>query len=262
MSLLIKFPSRGRPEQLFTIASIYVEYAADMTKIRMLISLDTDDKTVTPEVIKKLKNIHKNVQVVVGTSCGKIGAINRDMPHPSTFSIVLLASDDMIPVQKGYDNIIREKMAKHYPDTDGVLFFNDGFHKNKLNTIVICGSKYYSRFGYIYYPGYKSLWCDNEFMDVANFLKKQTYFPEVIIKHEHPGTNSVIIFDETYTRNQVFYYEDEALYFSRRPIVSEMYNPRSESILRMSPSESILRMPSSFLTSPIKLPPVSIRIRR
>jgi hypothetical protein len=229
MSLLIKFPSRGRPEQLFTIYSRYVEYAEDMTKIRVLISLDTDDKTVTSEFIEKLKKIHPNVQVVVGTSCGKIGAINRDMPHPSTFNIVLLASDDMNPVQKGYDNIIRQKMAKHYPDTDGVLFFNDGFHKNNLNTIVICGSKYYSRFGYIYYPGYKSLWCDNEFTDVANFLKKQTYFPEIIIKHEHPGSNPSIVFDETYTRNQVFYYEDEALY-RKRSVTYKKWSPPKVSI--------------------------------
>ena len=250
MSLLIKFPSRGRPDQLFSIASKYVEYASDMANIRILISLDSDDATATPEFVEKLKNIHPNIQVVLGISSGKISAINRDMPD--TFQILLLASDDMVPLKKGYDSVIRQKMTKHYPDTDGVLFFNDGFHKDKLNTIVICGSAYYKRFGYIYYPGYKSLWCDNEFTDVAKLLKKQTYFPEVIIKHEHPGTNSAIIFDETYTRNQVFYFEDEALYFSRRPILARMYNP---------PSGSTLRMPTSSLTSPIKLPPVSIRIR-
>jgi hypothetical protein len=259
MSLLIKLPSRGRPDQLYSMASKYIEYAHDMTKIRMLIVLDTDDSTVTPQYVQKLKNIHPNVQVILGVSTGKIHAINRDTPCPSTFDILLLASDDMVPVQKGYDNIIRQKMAQHYPDTDGVLFFNDGFHKNRLNTIVICGSKYYKRFGYIYYPGYKSLWCDNEFTDVAKILKKQTYSPQVIIKHEHPGTNSAVVFDETYTRNQVFYFEDEALYFSRRSIVVQMYNPDSTTKSSSGPS---LRMPTSALNSPIKLPPVSIRIRR
>jgi hypothetical protein len=261
MRLLIKLPSRGRPDQLFTIASRYVQYAEDMTKIRMLIVLDTDDSTATPEYVQTLKNIHQNIEVNLGVSNGKIHAINRDTPSLSSFDILLLASDDMVPVQKGYDTIIRQKMIQHYPDTDGVLFFNDGFHKNKLNTIVICGSKYYSRFGYIYYPGYKSLWCDNEFTDVANILKKQTYSAQVIIKHEHPGTNSAIVFDETYTRNQVFYFDDEALYFSRRSIVAQMYTPPSTTKTTDNTGPR-LRMPTSSLNSPIKLPPVSIRIRR
>jgi hypothetical protein len=102
------------------------------------------------------------------------------------WDIFLLASDDMIPKVKGYDNIIRNKMKEFYPDTDGILWFNDGHQENRLNTLCILGKKYYDRFGYIYYPEYKSVWCDNEFMMVGDLLEKQTYFDEVIIEHEHP----------------------------------------------------------------------------
>jgi hypothetical protein len=77
-------------------------------------------------------------------------------------------------------------MKEHYPDTDGVLWFNDGHQGNNLNTLCILGKKYYERFNYIYHPEYKSVWSDNEFMLVGNILKKQTYFDEVIIEHEHP----------------------------------------------------------------------------
>ncbi len=77
-------------------------------------------------------------------------------------------------------------MIQYYPDTDGVLWFNDGFQKDRLNTLSILGKKYYDRFGYIYHPSYKSLWCDNEFTEVATKLGKQTYFEQIIIKHEHP----------------------------------------------------------------------------
>jgi hypothetical protein len=92
----------------------------------------------------------------------------------------------MTPKVKGYDNIIRNKMKEHYPDTDGVLWFNDGHQGNNLNTLCILGKKYYERFNYIYHPEYKSVWSDNEFMLVGNLLQKQTYFDEVIIEHEHP----------------------------------------------------------------------------
>lgn len=215
MRLLIKLPSRSRPDKLVAITSKYVEYSDDMDKTNFVISLDSDDKTVTPELVLNLKSIHKNIEVVVGSSTSKIHAINRDIPDPSTFDILLLASDDMNPIERGYDKIIREKMTLHYPDTDGVLFFNDGFNNEKLNTLVICGSKYYQRFNYIYYPGYMSLFCDNEFMDVANRLGKQTYFDKVIIRHEHPITDKTVEVDELYARNDKFFKRDRLLYVQR-----------------------------------------------
>ena len=138
----------------------------------------------TPEVIEKLKNF-KNLDFVFGESLNKIDAVNRDIVD-GDWDIILLASDDMIPEQLGYDDIIRNNMKKYFPNTDGVLWFNDGFQKENLNTLCILGKKYYKRFNYIYYPEYKSTWCDNEFMDVANLLGKQKYFANVIIRHEHP----------------------------------------------------------------------------
>ena len=124
--------------------------------------------------------------MVIGKSDSKIHAVNRDIDKIKDWDIVLLASDDMIPQVKGYDQIIIQKMKENYPDSDGVLWFNDGYQGDKLNTLCILGKKYFDRFKYIYFPEYKSTWCDNEFMSVANLLGKQTYFDEIIIKHEHP----------------------------------------------------------------------------
>jgi hypothetical protein len=186
MHILIKFPSRGRPDKLRSTFLKYVGFAEDISKISFLISLDEDDSTVTKTQQIILKKIHPDTQIVIGKSCGKIGAVNRDMELAPPYDILLLASDDMIPQVKGYDRIIRDKMTQHYPDTDGVVWFNDGYQKDRLNTLCIMGKKYYDRFGYIYHPSYKSLWCDNEFTVVATMLGKQTYFEQIIIKHEHP----------------------------------------------------------------------------
>ncbi|NBQ56461.1 MAG: hypothetical protein EBU36_07500 [Verrucomicrobia bacterium] len=51
------------------------------------------------------------VQVFQGPAEGKIAAVNRDVPSPDTFDILLLGSDDMIPMVKGYDDVIRQKMT-------------------------------------------------------------------------------------------------------------------------------------------------------
>lgn len=215
MNILIKLPSRGRPEKLKTTFSKYVEYASDLSNITFMVTVDEDDIMFTKSITRILQCIHPDTHVIVGPSCGKIGAVNRDMEKAPEYDILLLASDDMIPVQKGYDQIIRDNMLKYYPDTDGVLFFNDGHHQNRLNTLCILGKKYYERFGYIYHPSYKTEFCDNEFMDVANQLGRQTYIDQVIIEHQHPLWTGQPK-DCTYLLNDAYINNDKMNYLERR----------------------------------------------
>jgi hypothetical protein len=150
-------------------------------------------------------------RIVYGTSANKIDAINRDMELAGAWDVLLLASDDMIPEAQGYDDIIREKMKATYPDLDGVLWFNDGYAGEKLNTLVCMGSQYYKRDGYIYNPAYKSFFCDNEFMETATARKRQTYFPECIVRHQHPA-NTGGSDDDLYKHNNKYWNEDEKTY--------------------------------------------------
>jgi hypothetical protein len=171
----------------------------------------------TNEVLDKLSN-YKNTEVVIGLSKSKIDAVNRDLNnYKKHWDIVLLASDDMVPQIKGYDDIIRDNMMFNYPDTDGILFFNDGFQGNKLNTLCILGNRYYQRFNYIYHPDYKSCWSDNEFMVVGNILKKQSYINQVIIKHEHPdwGYGNP---DQIHKNNVLDYHYDLNVYNNHKNI--------------------------------------------
>ena len=185
MKLLIKFPTRSRRKQFFETFNKYQEYITESTT-RFLISIDEDDLDMNNDEVLAILESYDNVSFVIGQSNSKIHAINRDIDTLEDWDIILLASDDMIPQVKGFDKIITTLMGTNYSDTDGILFFNDGFKGQELNTLCILGKKYYERFNYIYYPEYKSTWCDNEFMMVGNILKRQKYFPMVIIKHEHP----------------------------------------------------------------------------
>ena len=215
MRLLIKFPSKNRSQKLIEVFKKYIEFAESPEQIKCILTLDLDDVTITQEVLDTLKNIHNQTTICLGVSGSKIKAVNRDMNVTSEYDIILLASDDMIPQIKGYDTIIRNKMKELYPDTDGVLWFNDGFQKNNLNTLCILGKKYYDRFGYIYNPEYSSLFCDNEFMEVANSLQKQTYIDTVIIKHEHPIITKTG-YDKLYEDNDKFFQIDRQTYIRRK----------------------------------------------
>ena len=215
MKLLIKFPTRNRKNKFFKVLRQYQNLCEDLDNTYFLITLDNDDESMNSSDVEDIFNTFKNVKVIYGTSNSKIHAVNRDIELVNDWDIVLLASDDMTPKVKGYDNIIRNKMKEFYSDTDGILWFNDGHMGNKLNTLCILGKKYYDRFGYIYYPEYKSVWSDNEFMLVGNLLGKQTYFEQVIIEHEHPdwGYGSR---DEIHQNNSKNENQDKLLFTKRK----------------------------------------------
>lgn len=208
MNLLIKFPTRGRRDKFFEVLNLYYDNLNNIDLTKFCVTIDDDDVSMNnDEVLYKLDQ-YKNLEYFVGFSESKIEACNSDIDEMIDWDIVLLASDDMIPQVKGYDDIIREKMEEYYPDTDGVLWFFDGNRKD-LNTLCILGKKYYDRFGYIYHRGYKSFYCDEEFTIVANKLGKQTFIEQVIIKHEHPDIpqyrNKL---DELYVKNHKYYSVD------------------------------------------------------
>jgi hypothetical protein len=217
MKILVKFPTRGRKNKFFNVLKKYQSFANDVDNITFLISIDEDDIEMNNPDSLDILSSFKNCNVVIGKSDSKIHAVNRDIDKIKDWDIVLLASDDMIPQVKGYDQIIIEKMKKNYPDSDGVLWFNDGYQGDKLNTLCILGKKYYDRFEYIYFPEYKSTWCDNEFMSVANLLGKQTYFDEIIIKHEHPDWGFGRQ-DEIHAKNHRDLQYDINLYNNRKKI--------------------------------------------
>ena len=212
LKLLIKFPTRSRPEKFFSVLEKYRTFQAT-DNVQYVVSCDIDDTTMNNKnVINKLKT-YKDLHFYFSENSSKVQACNANLNNIN-FDIVLLASDDMIPVVYGYDVYIKKYMESLYPDTDGVLWFNDGFQGKNLNTLSILGKKYYDRFGYIYNPEYKSLYCDQEFTQVSLMLKKTTYFDTCIIKHEQ---YSIINKDpdELYIKNDALQSIDLEVYKKR-----------------------------------------------
>jgi hypothetical protein len=158
MKLLIKFPTRGRPRVFRDTFQKYIDYQSGKHEVQFVLTMDVDDGSMnTPEQLEFI-NSKPNVTYCFGRSNTKVEAINANM-EGHEFDVLLLASDDMVPQVMGYDDIILSNMEKYYPDTDGVLHFNDARTGRGLNTLSIMGKKMYDHFGYIYHPDYKSLWC-------------------------------------------------------------------------------------------------------
>lgn len=218
MNILIKFPTRERVDKFFSVLEIYIKQSVNVSKIGFLISMDVDDCIMNnANVREKLDNYKKQgIKLVYyyNNNTSKIQAINANISNVNGWDILLLASDDMIPIQNGYDEVIRTDMCNNFPDTDGVLWYNDG-GQNNINTLCILGKKYYNRFGYIYHPDYVSLWCDNEFTDVSVKLNKVHKSEQVIIEHAHPVYQKCN-YDRLYLKNESFNNFDKQTYLKRK----------------------------------------------
>lgn len=219
--LLIKIPTRDRADQFFQVLDEYYGKLSKKIPYQVVVSCDYDDPVMNcPEIISKL-DTYPNLTYYFGENSTKIEACNSDIGKHLDFDILLLASDDMMPIVKNYDLIIAKWMKSRFPDYDGILHFNDGYQGSKLNTLPIMGKKYYDRFGYVYYPGYKSLYCDLEMMQVSRLLGKAFYIPQVIIEHLHPAAGKAKE-DSLYEKNNLYSKEDEQLYNAREALNFEI----------------------------------------
>lgn len=219
--ILVKFPSRGRPEKFFRTLARWKDFATGETKPHFLITLDEDDPTMNSPVVREnFKRFHPDCEVVYGKSGSKIAAVNRDMTgREGTFDIVVIASDDMLPIVKGYDERIASDMARFFPDFEGALHYYDGYSgDDHLCTLTIMGHRLYERFGYLYYPEYKSFFCDNEYTEQVKAWGVWKYIPDVIIDHNHPHRVRETA-DETYRNNDLYWRHDEELWKVRQPLI-------------------------------------------
>ncbi len=222
MRILLKCPTRSRPEKIVTTLSRYVALAAHPEQLGVCVSCDTDDTSMSATVEARLQQVLASTawhRIFRSPNKTKIEACNANMSEIDwDWQIVVLVSDDMIPQLKGWDDVIRNHMLARYPDTNGILWFNDGFQGDKLNTLSIYGRAMYNELGYIYHPDYKSLFCDTELTDrcKGDLANRTTYIPYCIIRHEHPGTGYAQNMDALYQHNQRFWSTDMYTYIRRK----------------------------------------------
>jgi hypothetical protein len=210
--ILIKYPSRSRPERFFQGLESIVNNVADTDNYAVSVTLDLDDETMNNKSVVDRINEYQNVSIQWGLSDSKIHAVNRDLPEWG--EIIMVMSDDMRINFWGFDQIIRNEFKDG--NLDRLIHIPDQDAKKALATVYIAGREYYNRFAYIYHPSYKSVWCDNEVQDVAKQLDKYVYVDcPGVIEHLNPAYGHYQR-DEMFNEQQGHWNYDEANYYKRR----------------------------------------------
>lgn len=223
--ILVKCATRERPEQFKKTLDGYINNSINKQNIFYLVSIDKDDPrleayiSILDEFILNMGNDH--FKYVLGESKGKIDAINRDIKDLEwEWDIVVTYSDDMVCIEEGWDLIIGQHFEEHFPDTDGMLWFDDSYQTN-ICCMNIFGRKYYDRFGYIYNPEYISLFCDNETTEVAEKLGKCYKDLSIcLFLHEHYARDPKYKHknDQLMKRNEKLYFRDKEIFEARKLI--------------------------------------------
>lgn len=217
MKILFKYPTRNRCEWFKETLSKYYSKVSEDCNFEFVVTLNRDDVSMqTPEIRKYMRSI-SNLSYFYGDHKTKIEACNADVNLEKEWDILVLVSDDMIPVVRNFDQIIIKHMTEHFPDTDGALHFHDGYcGQDNTITYSIIGRKLYETLGYVYHPSYKSFFCDNEFTDVVRKMNKYHYDPTIIVKHKwRGGRNSS---DALYRRNSRMGSDDGKIYSRRKQL--------------------------------------------
>ena len=189
MKILYKVTSRQRPDNLKRTLLNIQEMATNPNYL-ICLTLDEDDKTVNNPAFTEWinENFWIELSVFYGKSKNKIDAINRDLEQFTNWDILVNVSDDQVFTVKGFDQKIIDAF-QFANGTDLFLHFRDTNHDpiDALCTLSIIGQDYFKRDGYIYHPSYKSVWCDNEAMQVAKNRNCYRFIPDVIFDHLHPA---------------------------------------------------------------------------
>lgn len=188
MKILYKFPSRSRPQKFIdAVDNIFLNQLHE--DFLVMATLDSNDESMNNENMKVKMKCYDRLYPIFGESKNKIHAVNRDMELAPEWDILIVMSDDMVFVEKGFDRKIIGDMDDYFRDLDGVLHYNDGNQKDNVMTMTIYGRKYYNRFNYIYHPSYESLFADNEQTQVAKKLNKYKYMGDdkILFRHKHPA---------------------------------------------------------------------------
>jgi hypothetical protein len=103
----------------------------------------------------------------------------------STGKVIIGVADDFLP-PRNWDQLLLNLPPKGWEDGEYVVKTEDGV-VHSIFVLAILTRKRYERFGYLFYPGYLSMFCDTEFGDVA--LRDNVVIDgnHLLFEHLHPS---------------------------------------------------------------------------
>jgi len=241
--ITIIHPSRSRPEMAFETAKNWMYKALSPEGIQYVLSLDTDEPMMEEydrlfnfdeilplpardsfvKCIAPNKTAVEAINVAMKALClmKSEGGYNVIFPRRSTGldnsekdksnNLIIVVSDDF-DCPKHWDDFLRSHLKAMQ---DYIVKVDDG-NQPWLITLPIMDRVYYNRFGYIYNPLYKHMFCDTEMTAVADMLGKTVNLidPNYVFRHKHYTTGGMTK-DAINEKNDATWKHGESVFYPR-----------------------------------------------
>lgn len=203
-------PSRMRALTAVEVAKKWIREAGE--SIEYILSVDNDDRqresyshffyesgTFSPGPTRHGMTSNDNRSA--------IDAINNAAKECAGDIIVVMSDDFDCP-----ENWAIKLLEATEGKTDWIAKTPDGI-QNWIITLPIMDRVYYQRFGYVYYPEYKHMFCDTEMSCVADLLQRRISL-DITFKHNHYSTGASKK-DSVNDRADATWGQGEALFIDR-----------------------------------------------
>lgn len=211
MRILIKYPTRQRPALFLSTITKYMDMA--VYQHRYVVTIDSNDRTMLA-ILDTLK-AYPGVEIDITEPKGKVHAINSGIPLEG-WDILVLASDDHIPVQKEWDIHLMHDFKDTAPNKEPRMLWYKDIRNPGICFMPVMNRAAYDLKGYIYHPDYQSLWCDNEQTEVMTANGVMLQVDRELWRNESPDWGGSVKRDNLYRANNSLFAKDKATYLRRK----------------------------------------------
>lgn len=169
-------PSRQRLARAEAAIEEWTSHAGGRHTREYLLSVDEDDPDLPGY---RALAARRAVRLVVGVNRSLVDAVNRAAEMAGGDLLIVVSDDFGCPA--GWDDALAEVAGGRL---DVAIQVHDGNSAEKM-TLPIVGRALYERLGYVYFPGYFSMFADDDLGSVARSLGALVEAPHLLFPHRH-----------------------------------------------------------------------------
>jgi hypothetical protein len=171
-----------------------VVYTWDYPQAEFLVSYDTQEQNLKRFSARERRAL-QGTMLEFEHNCSELGgnvAVWNNLAAKATGDAIFVIADDIFNKTCNWQDIVLSRIPNFLSEPwavvgDDLLRLEGSTTWNRgLAGHPLMSRHYYDLFGYVWYPGYPSQYCDNEFYEVGNAIGRLVYIPEFVYENCHP----------------------------------------------------------------------------
>jgi hypothetical protein len=183
-------PSRGRVEQAGRTIDEWRAASSGRHECEHLLSVDTDDADLDRyAALARDRGVH----LLTRDNRSVVDAVNHGAGGSTGDILIVIADDFGCP--PGWDDAVAAVIGER---RDVAVLVHDGID-GRIMTLPIVDRAFFQSYGYVYFPDYISMYCDDDLTECASHTGRLIDARHLRFPHRHPAATGAAL-DATYQR--------------------------------------------------------------